>query len=90
MADSETKGATVSDDNGVLEVSMDELTFGELEDLEDFLGVPATKFGEVSQAKLTRRLVYLMQRRTDPGFTYEQTADLTQSSMRLVSADDPR
>lgn len=70
-------------------VNMEELTLGELEDLEDFLGVPATKFGEASQGKLTRRLVYLMKRRDDPSFTYEQTANLTQSSLELVSSDNP-
>jgi hypothetical protein len=80
----------VSDDTTTVEVDMDELTLAELEDLEEFLGVPATKFGEASQGKLTRRLVYLMKRRTDPGFTYEQTGALTQSSLKLVSASDPR
>ena len=80
----------MSDDTQTIDVNMEELTLAELEDLEDWLGVPATKFGEASQGKLTRRLVFLMKRREDPSFTYEDTASLTQSSLRLVTADDPR
>lgn len=76
-------------DDTVIQVDMSELTFGELEDLEDFLGVPASKFGEVSQGKLIRRLVYLMRRRVDPDFTYDQTAGLSQSSVEVVSASNP-
>lgn len=73
-----------------VEVNMSELTLGELEDLEDFLGVPATKFGEASQGKLTRRLIYLMKLRDDPSFIYADTADLTQADIRMVKTTDPR
>lgn len=79
----------MSDDTAVT-VNMSELTLAELEDLEDFLGVPATKFADVSQAKLSRRLIFLMKRRDEPEFTYEDTADLTQSSVRMVTTTDPR
>jgi len=60
-----------------LRFDLDSLTVGELEDLEDRLGAGLDEIIRQLQqggrsAKLLRAIVWVTQRRTEPGFTWEQ------------------
>ena len=64
-----------------IDISIDTLTLGEAEQLEDMLGASLSTLADVSQVKLIRSLATLTAQRTDPDFTYEDTADLLLSDM---------
>lgn len=62
---------------GVQEV-LDSCTLGELEALEQMCGIPVDQFMDPTQPKLrlVRAVVTTIKRRTDPAYTYDDTADM--------------
>lgn len=72
-------------------MDMNDLTMRELRDLQKALGIPADQF-ENDAFGLAAGIAWLMKRREDSTFTFEQALDLTQSEMaELVGTDlDPK
>lgn len=74
-----------------LAFSLDSLTLGELEELEDRLGMGLEEITEAigsgagRSTKLLRALVWLTRRREDPSFTWEQAGEI-----RVVEVAAPR
>lgn len=52
------------------EYSLDDLTLGELEGLEDYLGLPLSQV-DVNSARTMKYLVYIVKHREDQTFTLE-------------------
>jgi len=77
-----------------MNISYDTLTLGEIETIEDLTGVTIDDIVSVKvpKGKLLRALIFVMTKRTDPGYTYEQTANLTlDSALELIGDDsDPK
>jgi len=66
------------------------LTLGEAEELETILGVGLDKMEDASQVKLMRAVVFIMGRRKDPEFAYEDTAEMQLSEVsELMGGADP-
>ena len=73
-----------------IDLNIDTLTLGEAEQLEEMIGVNLSNMGDVSQVRLIRSMVTLSAQRTNPEFTYEDTADMLLNDMvaKLGEADD--
>lgn len=75
-------------------VSYDTLTLGEIEQIEDLTGQTIDEIVSVKvpKGKLLRALIYVMTKRTNPAYTYEETAQLTlDSALELIGDDsDPK
>lgn len=69
-------------------IDVDSLTIGELEQVEELSGMPIAWLGDVNrpQSKLMRALVYVVKRRTDPTFTYEDAGNL---KLETFNGSDP-
>lgn len=70
----------------------DDLTLGEIEDIEEIAGVPvATLFSDPKAlpAKALTAIVYVMKRRSDPEFTIERARATTIGSLDIGSRVDP-
>ena len=65
--------------------SLDELTLGELEGLEDHMGLPLSQV-DVNSARAMRYLVYTVKLREDPGYTLELAGQVR--VVDLLSQDD--
>jgi hypothetical protein len=65
--------------------SLDELTLGELEGLEDHMGLPLSQV-DVNSARAMRYLVYTVKLREDPGYTMELAGQVR--VIDLLSQDD--
>jgi hypothetical protein len=72
-----TKSKPEQDPN-VLNVDLDHLTVGEIEDIEELSGLSIDAFGKdgVPKGKAMRALGFVIRRREDPEFTWEQARDL--------------
>jgi hypothetical protein len=73
--------ATSDDLLDVLSVDLDHLTVGEIEEIEERTGQPIDDIQELGtsrakKGKLLRALAYVMRKRSDPGFTWEDSANL--------------
>jgi hypothetical protein len=68
--------------------NIDELTFGEVEILEDRTGLPMSKWkGDALQSmKFIRAMVFIMMSREDSDLTWEDTADIKLSSLAEMAA----
>ena len=60
-----------------------ELNLGELCELEELTGESAVVAMAGMSAKAIRAVLFLLQRRDDPTYTYEQTAELTLSDIKF-------
>lgn len=59
------------------ELDINSLTLKEIEDIEDTIDLPLSElFSGKKSAKGLRALAWIIERRTNPGFTYEQAGDL--------------
>lgn len=69
---------TKKPDPNVLNVDLDHLTVGEIEDIEELSGLSIDAFGKegVPKGKVMRALGFVIRRRADPDFTWEQSRDL--------------
>jgi len=63
------------------------LTFGDLADIEDVLGLALSDVFEKSQSKGMAALVWVTVRRTDPTFTYEQALQYGPGDVENVEPD---
>ena len=71
-----------------LELDVNRFTLAELEDLEEATGMSFVQLGERLQSgdypiKLLRALVWILRRRTDPGFTLEDARELSLGDIRF-------
>lgn len=75
----------MSDD--VLSVDIDHLTVGEIEEIEDRAGSPIDSFGDPTKpkGKLLHALAFVMRRRDNPNFTWEDAGKLRVE----LSTDNP-
>lgn len=67
------------------EYSLDDLTLGELEGLEDYLGLPLSQV-DVNSARTMKYLVYIVKHREDAAFTLEMAGGVKITD--LISADE--
>lgn len=67
------------------EYSLDDLTLGELEGLEDYLGLPLSQV-DVNSARTMKYLVYIVKHREDAAFTLEQAGEVKITD--LISTDE--
>lgn len=71
-------------------MDMSELTMRELRDLQKVLGIPLEDF-EKDAFGLTAGIAWLLKRREDKSFTFEQALDMKQHEIEeLVGAEDPK
>lgn len=78
--------------NETISFDANELTLGELEELEDITGRPVSSElgrGQPSAKTLTA-LVYIFKRRQDPAFTLEQARALKVSEFKVEAKTDPK
>lgn len=61
-----------------MNLNVDDLTLGELEDIEEKTGVNVAtlKQGSALPAKVLTAIVWVMKRREDPSFTYELAREM--------------
>jgi hypothetical protein len=66
----------MSDD--LLNVDLDHLTVGEIEEIEDLTGLSIDAFGEKGKpkGKMLRAIGYVTRKRTDPAYTWEAAGNL--------------
>lgn len=65
--------------------SLDDLTLGELEGLEDHMGLPLSQV-DVNSARAMKYLVYVVKHREDAAFTLEMAGDVKVTDLL---GDDP-
>lgn len=72
-----------------MKVSLDvsKFTLREVEDFEEVTGAPfaALQPGKPATAKQVRAILWINNRRADPDFTYEMTADIQVASLEFAS-----
>jgi hypothetical protein len=68
--------------------SLDELTLGELEGLEDHMGLPLSQI-DINSARAMRYLVYTVKLREEPGYTLELAGQVRVVDL-LPQDDDER
>ena len=78
--------STPEPDDSVV-IDLDALTLADLEELEDRFGKSAGELMREMRTSTLRFLVYLSKRRSDPTYTYEDTASLTMSQVRMGEVD---
>jgi len=64
-----------------ISLDLDDLTLGEAEHLEELVGCSLSKMGDASEIRMIRALATITGQRTDPSFTYEDTASMRLSEM---------
>lgn len=66
----------VKDD--VLNIDLNHLTVAEIEEIEERTGLPFDQFGESGKpkGKLLRGIAFVLRRREDPSFTWEEAGNL--------------
>lgn len=68
-------------------IDLDALTLADLEELEEKFNKSAGELMREMRTSTLRFLVYLSKRRTDPSYTYDDTANLTMSQVRMGEVD---
>jgi hypothetical protein len=74
-------------DDETIVVDLDVITLGEFEEMEDHFGKSSADLMREMRTSTMRYLAYLTRRRTDPSYTYEDTASLTMSQVRMGEVD---
>lgn len=71
-------------------MDFDDITLGEIAEIEDYAGLPFSDIGEekVGVIKLRIGLAWIMKRRTDPSFTIKDAEKLTTTDMANLFGDD--
>ena len=78
-----------SEHDELITINLDEMTLGELEQIEEYTGQPiASLNAENLPAKALTAIVLVMKRRTDPDFTFEQ-ARAVRMEERAEGPPDP-
>ncbi len=60
-----------------MDIDLDKLTLAEIEELEELTGKAIDVLFDGPKGKLMRALFFVVTKRTDPTYTFEQTAGLT-------------
>jgi|LakMenEpi03Aug12_release.lakeMendotaPanAssembly.Ray.scaffolds.fasta_scaffold09689_12 hypothetical protein len=68
--------------------ALDDLTLGELEALEDHMGLPIGQI-DLNSARAMRFLVWLLKHRENPAFTMEQAGDVKITDLIQPEDDNP-
>lgn len=78
-------------DNGYLEIDLGDLRIREIEDLEDKTGRPFDALFEDGKPRGTvlRALGWVIKRRDDPDFTWEEAGELKIKVQGEVASPDP-
>ena len=74
-------------------MNVNELTLGEVEEVENYAGLPlaALADSEAQKGKLMVALAWIMKRKTDPSFTLHQAKQMTSKELNdLLGVDDPK
>lgn len=74
-------------------MNVDDLTLGEVEEVEQYAGVPLASLADdaAPKGKLMVSLAWILKRKTDPNFTLQQAKMLTSKELNdLLGADDPK
>lgn len=72
-------------------MNWDEMTLGEIEDIETYAGQPVAALADKTAAnsKLTTALAWIIRRRVDSSFTISDARKLTRSELNaLISSED--
>ncbi|HKE67385.1 MAG TPA: hypothetical protein VKB59_22490 [Micromonosporaceae bacterium] len=78
----------MSTDNGKLKVDLQDLTLGELDEIDEVLDRPlAELMGGKGQFRAMAAAAWIVKRRTDPAFTLEDARALRMGDMELVSGE---
>lgn len=70
-------------------MNVNDLTMREMRDLQRAIGLPADQLSNDAFG-LAAGMAWLIKRRDDETFTFEQALDLTQTEINDVLADDPK
>jgi hypothetical protein len=72
-------------------MEFDDITLGEIEEIEDYAGLPISDIGEERPGviKLRIALAWVMKRRTNPNYTIEDAKKMTATEMGAFFASDP-
>jgi hypothetical protein len=68
-------------------MNMNDLTMGELRELQKALGIPADQF-ENDVFGLTAGIAWLAKRREDKSFTFDQALELNQAQITEIVGND--
>jgi len=85
----------VTDEPEVLNFDIETMTLGEIEELETLSGVPIGAIqegmdGSRPMGGILRAIAFIIKRRENPDFTYEDAGNLPISQMGLGGAADPK
>lgn len=67
--------------------SLDDLTLGELEALEDHMGLPLSQV-DLNSARAMKYLVYLVKHREDPNFTLDNAGEVKITDLLTQEEED--
>jgi hypothetical protein len=72
-------------------MDIDSITLGDIEDVENYAGLPFGDIGENKPgvAKLRTALVWVLKRKENPAFTIEDARALSPNELEQLFADDP-
>lgn len=71
-----------------MKIDASELTLRELAELEEELGTPLAGLMEKSQAHGLAGIAWLVKRRTDPDFTFDDALDLKMGDLEMIAAGE--
>jgi len=72
-------------------VDFNDITLGEIEEIEDYAGLPVGMIGDVNTvgtSKLRTAFAWIVKRRTDPAFTVEDAKKLSAADLTSLLGGD--
>lgn len=72
-------------------MEFDDITLGEIEEIEDYAGMPIQMIGDMDKVgthKLRIALAWIVKRREDPAFTIEDAKKLKSSELFTIMGGD--
>jgi hypothetical protein len=71
-------------------MDFDEITLGEIEEIEDYAGLAISKIGDDTPGviKLRIALAWIVKRRTNPAFTIDDAKKMTATEMTAFFTDE--
>ena len=72
-------------------MDFDDITLGEIEEIEDYAGLPISKIGDDNPGviKLRIALAWIIKRRTNPAFTIDDAKKMTATALTAFFTEDP-
>lgn len=71
-----------------LQIDIDSLTLGDIEDVEDAVGKPIAEVFDHMSAKAITALVWVVRRREDPAFTLDNARALRMGDVEVVGGGE--